>query len=88
MGECGGRVDILVFFSHIALGFFMLLSQPVLLYKKERPIACRQSRLCVRARVHVCVALTVTLNALTRRGAFSSTEFRRCVKCWSRSLNG
>lgn len=42
-------------------------------------------RACARARV--CGFNCVTLNALTRRGAFSSTEFRRCVK-WSRSLNG
>lgn len=36
--------------------FFMLLHQPVLLYKKERPIARRQSRVCcvcARAPVHV-----------------------------------
>lgn len=32
--------------SHLSI-FFTLLSQPELLYKKERPMACRQSRVGV-----------------------------------------
>ena len=61
--------------------FFMLLHQPVLLYKKERPIARRQSRVCcvcARARLCMCLALTATLNVLTRQGAFSATDALLC----------
>lgn len=78
MGECGGRVDIPVFFSHISLSFFMLLSQPVFTRKSDPLPAGRGVCACVCTRALVCGFNAATLNALKGQGAFPATC---CVVC-------